>query len=358
MPDGNVAFKCTYNDGGDRGFVGFGGTCSNGNIIRNVKAGRIWCSHADNPCRKFYGRDFRGRRPSRPCYESQIFTQWGFGPGTYHSGDRDGEPIPMTLAEKGKVALLTTRHPDYDSERQRIVFGAFKIVELSEDDDGAIWLEGEPESAIRLPEAAALALPYWRFKAYPRSGVPDWRMGLFRSVSDQEVSNFLHALHPFLQSAQDRMAVEHLLKCCRDLSRDMAKENSDVEIPGAESKTKYGPGGEGEPHRRLKKFIADNPDRLKLGPGEGRVEHSFVTGDRVDVVVDLASGESCVVEIEVEGQSTLIGAHQALKYRALLAGQLDKTEQPHAFLVAYSIPEKVRKFCKRHGVRALAVQPD
>ena len=267
MPDGNVAFKCTYNDGGDRGFVGFGGTCSNGNIIRNVKAGRIWCSHADNPCRKFYGRDFRGRRPSRPCYESQIFTQWGFGPGTYHSGDRDGEPIPMTLAEKGKVALLTTRHPDYDSERQRIVFGAFKIVELSEDDDGAIWLEGEPESAIRLPEAAALALPYWRFKAYPRSGVPDWRMGLFRSVSDQEVSNFLHALHPFLQSAQDRMAVEHLLKCCRDLSRDMAKENSDVEIPGAESKTKYGPGGEGEPHRRLKKFIAGQSRQTEAGPG-------------------------------------------------------------------------------------------
>ena len=26
--DGNVAFKCTYNDGGDTGFVGFGGTCS------------------------------------------------------------------------------------------------------------------------------------------------------------------------------------------------------------------------------------------------------------------------------------------------------------------------------------------
>ncbi len=36
--------RIPYNDGGDRGFVGFGGTCSNGNIIRNVKAGRIWCA--------------------------------------------------------------------------------------------------------------------------------------------------------------------------------------------------------------------------------------------------------------------------------------------------------------------------
>ena len=140
MPEGNVAFKCTYNDGWDRGFVGFEETCSNGNIIRNVKTGRIWCSHTDNPCRKFYERDFRGRRPSRLCYECQIFTQWGFGPGTYHSGDKDGEPIPMKLAREGKVALLTTRHPDYESERQRIVFGAFKIVELSEDDDKGIWV--------------------------------------------------------------------------------------------------------------------------------------------------------------------------------------------------------------------------
>ncbi len=263
----------------------------------------------------------------------------------------------MKLAREGKVALLTTRHPDYDSERQRLVFGAFKIVGLYEHEDEGVWVEGEPDSAIRLPEAAALSLPYWRFKAYPRSDAPDWGSLLFRYISDQEVSNFLHALHPFLPNAQDRMALEHLLECCGDLPRNIAEENADVEIPGAESRTKYGPGGEGEPHRRLKEFIANNPDRLKLGPGEGRVEHSFVTGDRVDVVVDLANGESCVVEIEVEGPSTMTGAHQALKYRALLAGQLDEGRQPHAFLVAYSIPKKVRKFCKRHRVKALEIQP-
>ena len=35
--DGNVAFKCTYNDGRAKGFVGFIGTCSDGNILRNVQ---------------------------------------------------------------------------------------------------------------------------------------------------------------------------------------------------------------------------------------------------------------------------------------------------------------------------------
>ena len=65
-----------------------------------------------------------------------------------------------------------------------------------------------------------------------------------------------------------------------------------------------------------------------------------------------------MVEIEVEGQSTLVGAHQALKYRALRAGQLNTKKLPHAFLVAYSIPKSVKKFCKRHGVTALEIRPD
>ena len=74
-----------------------------------------------------------------------------------------------------------------------------------------------------------------------------------------------------------------------------------------------------------------------------------MTGDRVDVIVDLRNGERCVVEIEVEGQSTMVGAHQALKYRALRAGELDNGDLPHAFLVAYSIPDNVKAFCERHG---------
>lgn len=47
--DGNVAFKCTYNDGGlvRDGFDGFKGRCSNENIRHNVLAGRSWCSHEE-----------------------------------------------------------------------------------------------------------------------------------------------------------------------------------------------------------------------------------------------------------------------------------------------------------------------
>ena len=46
--DGNVAFKCIYNDGGAKDFVGFSGTCSDGNILRNVRTKRPWCSNPGN----------------------------------------------------------------------------------------------------------------------------------------------------------------------------------------------------------------------------------------------------------------------------------------------------------------------
>ena len=130
------------------------------------------------------------------------------------------------------------------------------------------------------------------------------------------------------------------------------------EVSESALKHKYGPGGKGERHRLLKQFIADHPERLGLGRGRAAVEHPFVTGDRVDVSIDLANGEYCVVEIEIEGESTRIGVHQALKYRALRAGELDSAELPHACLVAYSIPQHVKDFCERHGVLALEIRPD
>ena len=355
----NVAFKCTCNDGGNRDFVGFEGTGTIENIKRNVsERPRVWCSQPGNLAASFSGMVSRAVIPTTPA------TRAGFS----QSGDMGREysitaiglvtPIPMNLGDIGDVALLTMRLPDYDAEPWRMVCGAFEIVGRTQQEGDPIWLHGDPETAIRLPRSAALALPYWRFKAFPGNGQPTWGSGLFRSITDQEVSNFLHALRPFLQSPRDRMVLEHLLECCGNLPRDPGQENRGVTIPGADTKEKYGPGGEGEPRRQLKNFIADNPHLLNMGPGVGTTEHRFVTGDRVDVVVDLVDGQSCVVEVEVEGQSTMVGAHQALKYRALRAGELDNGQRPYAFLVAYSIPNNVMAFCERRGVQALEFPVD
>ena len=112
MADGNVAFKCTYNDGGEPGFVGFNGTCSKENIVRNVEAKRVWCSAAGNACRRFYDDGLHGRRPGHPCYESRIFKSWSFGPGTRHPGTGREEPIAIRSAREGKLPCLRRGTPN------------------------------------------------------------------------------------------------------------------------------------------------------------------------------------------------------------------------------------------------------
>ena len=352
--DGNVAFKCTYNDGGSSGFVGFDGTCSNGNIIRNIKNKRVWCLRS--PCHRFSKNKFRGNRPIHPCYESQIFQKWRYSSGVYHGREREGMPIPMLHTHKGKVVLLTTRLPAHDAEKKRIIFGIFKISKI-EEDGGGTWAVGSRKYAIRLPEDVALALPYWKFIA-SRVNPPAWDTGLFRYISDQEVTNFLNTLFPRLRSSRDRAVLEHLLECCGNLTPENIPKDLDREITKSDLGKKYGPGGEGERHLRLKNYVARHPDVLGLGKAKKATkEHRFMTGDRVDLLIDFRNGEHCVVEVEVEGAcSTLIGAHQALKYRALRAGELDETRKlPHAFLVAYDIPPSTRKFCKRHKIKVLEI---
>ena len=325
-----------------------------------MKNKRRWCSEKGNKCRAFYENDFQGQRPRGPCYESRIVDEWRFSPGMYHTDERNGDPIPMNGARTGKVALLTTRHPQCDTEAERIVFAVYEILDVRRDEDGLLWLESDADHSIRLSEQAAFALPYWRFKRLPASGKPDWRTGLFRYVPDQEVANFLHALEPLLQNAEDRLVLDRLLDCCGnpEPTGDVTT-STDRDILEADVRFKYGSGGEGDRHRRLKEFIAKHPNKLGLGPGKATLERRFRTGDRVDVSIDLDTGEYCVVEIEVEGEtSTMIGAHQALKYRALRAAELDITRQPHTVLVAYCIPTSVKKFCKRHGIRYLEIQPN
>ena len=75
------------------------------------------------------------------------------------------------------------------------------------------------------------------------------------------------------------------------------------------------------------------------------------------MLVKLKDGRECVVEVELEGQPTKIGAHEALKYRALRAGQSDTTELPFAVLAAYSIPQNVVDSCLRHDVAPMEIRP-
>lgn len=127
-----------------------------------------------------------------------------------------------------------------------------------------------------------------------------------------------------------------------------------AKVPPRERR-KYGGGGEGPEHLRLKKWCAKHPEELGVDSVTripGQVEHGFVSGDRVDVMFDRTKRRATVIEVETN--DPMPGAHQAIKYRALLCAQrglpLDSPDV-EAILVAWEIPPNVRRFCDQYGIR-------
>lgn len=203
----SVAFKCTYNDGDEGTFVGFGGTCSKDNIERNVTNLRVWCSNELCECRQFYEGGMKGKKPESPCYESRLFREWRFGAGRFHTGVRAGEPIHMRQVEEGKFAILTTRFPN-SLENERRIIGLFQIGEILEDPETV--LVATPTARIRLRMEEAKELHYW---AYCRtaSKKPDWRTGLFRYLEDGQVHRILVDVAATVRDENTRAVINNLI---------------------------------------------------------------------------------------------------------------------------------------------------
>ena len=115
---------------------------------------------------------------------------------------------------------------------------------------------------------------------------------------------------------------------------------------------KYGLGGEGQEHKRLKEWIAEHPKAIGIANvKQAAIEHIFCCGDTVDILFELNDGTDIVVEIETIDPEP--GCHQAIKYRALRCAErgipLD-SKQVKAYLVAWEIPKNVFSFCEKYEI--------
>ncbi len=345
----NLAFKCTYNDADEGIYVGFNGTCSVNNIIHNIKRGRVWCSNEQCMCRQFYDNGFKGEPPKFPCYESELFNKWRFGGGTYHHGRHAGTPIKIHQAEVNKIAILTTLFPG-DKEKDRKIIGLFKVSHV--EDAGQTFLYADDDHRIRLPLEEAKELDFWNY--YSVSGEkPIWGTHLFRYLKDESVALILTDLKDTVRDEKTRIVVHNLLEA----------DFSNVDVPRTtrhrKSRTstvlalrKYGLGGEGQEHKRLKEYIAGHPEEIGISDVKNvTVEHVFCCGDTVDVLFELNNSTDIVVEIETIDPEP--GCHQAIKYRALRCAErgipLD-SKQVKAYLVAWETPRVVASFCDRYSI--------
>lgn len=109
--------------------------------------------------------------------------------------------------------------------------------------------------------------------------------------------------------------------------------------------------GEGDRHRILKEYVAQNPRAIGLEPVDSaEQEHQFVCGDRCDVVFDLGEKGHAVVEIKNRERGDLIrGMYQAVKYRALMEAEKGRGEAypVSAHLVAYDIQDDIAALANR-----------
>ena len=83
-----------------------------------------------------------------------------------------------------------------------------------------------------------------------------------------------------------------------------------------------GTGGEGEKHKRLKKYIYNHPEEIGIKDIKNRMmEYVLLSGDRIDVFFELNNGSKVAVEIKPSSSpdaDILRGLFQCVKYKTVL----------------------------------------
>ena len=93
--DGNIAFKCNWND------KYYKAPCSLDAYNLNINQGRAWCSSPQSKCREYGGEvDLK----NHPCYESIALKHMFFGAGWDHTGERN-QPRHIHSAKVGRMAI-------------------------------------------------------------------------------------------------------------------------------------------------------------------------------------------------------------------------------------------------------------
>jgi hypothetical protein len=178
--EGNIAFKCTWNDRGYRA------PCSNEAYRFNVREGRTICSLPSCGCRE-YGEEVDIR--NNPCYESIALKEMYFGAGWDHTGEEE-KPRHIHNVKEGKVAVLTTRPPGTE-EADRLVIGCLLIDRVNDDPGEETKIFGDKERSIEVP-FREVKVRFWDY--YRNPGAEDvilWASGLFRYISDGTVLGVL-----------------------------------------------------------------------------------------------------------------------------------------------------------------------
>jgi hypothetical protein len=249
--------------------------------------------------------------------------------------------------------LTTTFLGELESERT--IIGLFRIGEITEA-GGELRVVAAPTGRIRLPLEEARQLFFWAY-CDTESHRPEWRHSLFRSLDDGQVHRILVDLAETVRDQKTRADIEALIGSAfgpgpaPQASGCLSEKSAGRKAAVAKAR-KYGLGGEGQDHRRLKEWLRQHPEDIGITDAiHATAEHAFPTGDCADLVIQRRDGGWCVVAIETS--APLAGAYQVIKQRALLCAEQGlalNDPEVDAILVADSFPGSVEELCRRYDV--------
>ncbi len=204
--DGNVAFKCNWND------ANYKDVCSDEAYAYNRRQMRLWCLHSR--CREFVGKPAPTDLKKDACYEARALVNCYFGAGW--DNDENGKmirPRKIQHARVNKIALLTTETPD-DSER--MIVGAFRIDKIQEDPGYETMIFGDKNTY--LDDMLRYQIRFWNYYSNPNK--PDskvWASGLVRYLGDKAILGILEEYRDKkIKESGDVSKVDQLILSLKD----------------------------------------------------------------------------------------------------------------------------------------------
>ena len=179
----NVAYKATYCDGGGHWFKApCSVACRNANCSKF--GGGRFCS-TNSVCRKVIDKlatveeIYGAFNNNMLCYESRILLDFKI----YAGRDDDGSLRGWSL-DNDRLVILTTVKPG-QSEKDRVIFGAFLINHSYDKDDEEACATSYPDCRLSLTEEESECMKYWDYA--PGEGdnnLIQWKEGLLRYQAD------------------------------------------------------------------------------------------------------------------------------------------------------------------------------
>lgn len=200
--DGNLAFKCNWND------KHYKAPCTNKVYEFNVSQQRAWCSSPGCKCRGWQGEVTMEKNP---CYESIALKEMYFGAGWDHKGEKI-RPRHIYSVRKDKVALLTTTPPGTE-EKDRLIIGCLYINTVQDDPGEETKIYGDKGKSFEV-DYDVTKIHFWDYYKNAKSEQrKEWHSGLFRYIADKTVLDILKGIgEKYTNSGKDTGKIIDLIK--------------------------------------------------------------------------------------------------------------------------------------------------